>query len=871
MSEARPGERRQGRRVANRYQLLEPIGRGGMGIVWRAHDELLDRAVAVKEVRYPGDPEDDEVAELNRRTLREARAAGRLSHPNVVVVHDVIEENGRPWIVMQLVDSRSLGQVLRDDGPLPMRMTAEIGLQILEALRSAHAAGVLHRDVKPENVLLTDDGRVVLTDFGIARMETDTTMTRTGLVGTPAFIAPERLRGYSAQRESDLWSLGATLYAAVEGRPPHDKGMAMATMHAVLNDEPEPALRAGRLGAVLSGLLEKNPTERLTADQAERMLRSIAEDRSSAPMTSQRTLPATPLPMPATSPPRKQPKEPRQPREGARPRPETPRPGAADGAEGAVPAPRAPDARGATPAPADVRGRAEALEQVQSLKRAQAAKRPAAKDSAAAGQAQAAARRQAHEQDAVQDEDAVLAQEVPGLPATGAGQAEEVQEAEAASQVQAAGAEDQAAAAEEAGAEEVRAAGDTAAHEVAEEAASPVPGTPASEKPSASARPGKPSAPVQPVKPPASAPVKPSALVQPVRPKAAPVQPVRPAEERARPAAEPVSAADQYERHRPTQIPRQSRDGEAETRPESRKRPYASPSASEAPGAYASAAPAATSVGPAVTSVGPAATSVGPPLIPLSSGDDEGGASGRRPVPIPRIVLVAVPLVLVVAAVALWLGARNADTPSGGTSASGEHTSAPATDPATGGSAAPSSGASPAPSAPSSPSSSPTETPKPSSSPEPTALGPGDVPDGWHKYKHSSGFSVALPKGWSVDGRGNGEVRFRGDAHTYLEVHHTSSPESDALKVWQRDAPGMSRNFPGYSLVAIREVKGYWKTAADWEFTFGDGRFRSRVIDRGFVTDKNNGYALLFKTQDEDWKKKKKLFDTLAATFKPAK
>ncbi|MEV7967620.1 protein kinase [Sphaerisporangium sp. NPDC088356] len=826
--------------MANRYQLLEAIGRGGMGIVWRAHDELLDRAVAVKEVRYPGDPQDDEVAELNRRTLREARAAGRLSHPNVVVVHDVIEENGRPWIVMQLVDSRSLGQVMRDDGPMPMRMAAEIGLQILEALRHAHAAGVLHRDVKPENVLLTDDGRVVLTDFGIARMETDTTMTRTGLVGTPAFIAPERLRGQSAQRESDLWSLGATLYAAVEGRPPHDKGMAMATMHAVLNDEPEPALRAGRLGAVLTGLLEKNPSERLTADQAERMLRSIAEDRSSAPMTSQRTLPATPLPMPATSPPRKQPKEPRQPRESARPnqRPEAPRPGAADAPAAEVPAPRTPygrgEADGRPPAPADARERAEALGQMQSLKQAPAAKQPPASTEtpepkgAPAFEETPASKRAEPRRDAA----------TPGAGAPPSGTPAEPDEprelAGAAGQglarEQGAGQEQDAVHAQEAvdrleaPAEEV--------HE-AEEAASLARATPASEKPSA---------PVQPVKPPASA------------------RPVEPAEERARPSAASVAAPDPYEAHRPTRIPRQPRSGEAETRPETRKRPYAPSAASDGPGAFTAES----------TSVGPAATSVEPALIPMSPGDDEGGDSGRRRVPMPRIVLLAVPVVVVVAGIALWLGVRNADTPSGGASATGGHASTPATAPSgTGGSAAPSSGASPAPSASSSPS--PTETAKPSSSPKPTAIGPGDVPKGWHDYKHSSGFSLALPKGWRVDGRGNGEVRFRGDTHTYLEVHHTSTPESDALKVWRRDVPGMSRNFPGYNLVAIREVKDYWKTAADWEFTFGDGRFRSRVIDRGFVTDKNNGYALLFKTQDEDWKKKKKLFDTLAATFKPAK
>ncbi|MBO4272428.1 serine/threonine-protein kinase, partial [Microbispora triticiradicis] len=274
--------RAESRLVGGRYQLMEPIGRGGMGVVWRAHDQLLDRPVAVKEVRYDS-AMGDELSDLNRRTMREARAAGRLTHPNVVVVHDVIEEDDRPWIIMQLVQSRSLGQVIREDGPLSPERTVEIGLQILDALRAAHRQGVLHRDVKPENVLLTDDGRVVLTDFGIARLEADNTMTRTGLVGTPAFIAPERLRGEAAQRESDLWSLGATLYTAVEGRPPHDRGMAMATMHAVLNEDPAPARRAGALGPVLMRMLAKEPADRPGYDELARQLKRAARDLAPPP------------------------------------------------------------------------------------------------------------------------------------------------------------------------------------------------------------------------------------------------------------------------------------------------------------------------------------------------------------------------------------------------------------------------------------------------------------------------------------------------------------------------------------------------------------------------------------------------------------
>ncbi|MEU5866346.1 serine/threonine-protein kinase [Nonomuraea sp. NPDC047529] len=290
--------KQDGRRIAGRYELLEPIGKGGMGIVWRAHDELLDRTVAVKEVRYAA-ALGDEVQLLNRRTMREARAAARFEHPNVIVVHDVIEEDGRPWIVMQLVQSRSLGAVIKQEGPLSPERVAGIGIAVLDALHRAHESGVLHRDVKPENVLLADDGRVVLTDFGIATLETETQLTVTGLAGTPAFIAPERLKGLPARRESDLWSLGATLYTAVEGRSPHERGMALATMHAVLTDEPDPATHAGPLAAVISGLLVKEPVQRLSYEEAARMLREAAT-ASSAPET--RRFPSRKLRVPPPAP-----------------------------------------------------------------------------------------------------------------------------------------------------------------------------------------------------------------------------------------------------------------------------------------------------------------------------------------------------------------------------------------------------------------------------------------------------------------------------------------------------------------------------------------------------------------------------------------
>src|SRR5215468_6881775 len=264
--------------VAGRYELLDRIGQGAMGTVWRARDQVLARDVAVKEVRLPELMPDRERTILRERTLREARVSAKLSHPCVVTVHDVIEANGTPWIVMELVIARSLERVLAEDGPLPPRRVAETGLMLLEALASAHAAGIVHRDVKPGNVLLTRDGRAVLTDFGIAAMDGDPALTQTGMVmGTPGFCAPERIRGAPASPASDLWSLGATLYAAVEGRAPFDgHGSPMAVLTSIVHSDPPPARLAGPLRAVIEALMSKDPAQRPDAARARQLLTGAA-------------------------------------------------------------------------------------------------------------------------------------------------------------------------------------------------------------------------------------------------------------------------------------------------------------------------------------------------------------------------------------------------------------------------------------------------------------------------------------------------------------------------------------------------------------------------------------------------------------------
>lgn len=262
--------------IAGRYRLLGPLGRGGMGMVWRARDEVLGREVAVKEVRAPAGMDPAEVGRMYQRLEREAWAAARVSHRGVVTVYDVATEDGRPWIVMEIVRGLSLAEVLEADGPLTPQRTAHIGEQVLAALRSAHEAGVLHRDVKPGNVLIANDGRVVLGDFGIASLEGSSAITMTGeVVGSPEFLPPERALGQEPGPESDLWALGVMLYTAVEGVSPFRKDTPLATLRAVVDEEFPPPRAAGALTPVLEGLLVKDPAGRLPAAEAARMLRII--------------------------------------------------------------------------------------------------------------------------------------------------------------------------------------------------------------------------------------------------------------------------------------------------------------------------------------------------------------------------------------------------------------------------------------------------------------------------------------------------------------------------------------------------------------------------------------------------------------------
>ncbi|MFI1681036.1 serine/threonine-protein kinase [Streptomyces sp. NPDC020607] len=304
------------RLLAGRYRLGEVLGRGGMGTVWRAKDETLGRTVAVKELRFPSSIDEEEKRRLITRTLREAKAIARIRNTSAVTVYDVVDEDDRPWIVMELVEGKSLAEAIREDGTLTPRRAAEVGLAVLDVLRSAHREGILHRDVKPSNVLIAEDGRVVLTDFGIAQVEGDPSITSTGmLVGAPSYISPERARGHKPGPAADLWSLGGLLYAAVEGVPPYDKGSAIATLTAVMTEDVEQPVNAGPLEKVIYGLLAKDPEQRLDDAGARALLMDVIHAPETKPepepVEATKVVPLPPVP----------PKLPRTPKASRVPRP----------------------------------------------------------------------------------------------------------------------------------------------------------------------------------------------------------------------------------------------------------------------------------------------------------------------------------------------------------------------------------------------------------------------------------------------------------------------------------------------------------------------------------------------------------------------
>ncbi|MFE7480144.1 serine/threonine-protein kinase [Streptomyces sp. NPDC057552] len=387
MSEAEqarePQGDKDGRLLAGRYRLGGVLGRGGMGTVWRADDETLGRTVAVKELRFPGAIDEDEKRRLITRTLREAKAIARIRNNGAVTVYDVVDEDDRPWIVMELIEGKSLAEAIREDGTLTPKRAAEVGLAILDVLRSAHREGILHRDVKPSNVLIAEDGRVVLTDFGIAQVEGDPSVTSTGmLVGAPSYISPERARGHKPGPPADLWSLGGLLYASVEGCPPYDKGSAIATLTAVMTEPLDPPKNAGPLTEVIYGLLARDPDQRLDDAGARALLNDVinAPDAPAVPPADSTQVMALPAVPEAGSGAGKFTKAPKPPKQGGGP-------GSGDSGEGARDRLRGAlrSVRGAKAAPAVAAGAAGAAAAATTSPAAAASSSPAAAASAATG------------------------------------------------------------------------------------------------------------------------------------------------------------------------------------------------------------------------------------------------------------------------------------------------------------------------------------------------------------------------------------------------------------------------------------------------------------------------------------------------------
>jgi serine/threonine protein kinase len=290
------------RMIASRYALLSELGRGGMGVVWLAEDRTIGRRVAIKELHLPAGVPVDERRVLEERVLREARAAGRLNDPGVVTVYDVVQESGATYIVMELIQAPTLTDIVARQGPLRQETVASIAGQLLDALDSAHAAGVVHRDVKPSNIMVLPNGRVKLTDFGIAQSTDDPRLTTSGtLIGSPTYLAPEVIRGQQADAGSDLWALAASLFFAVEGHAAFERSSTAATMHAILNEVPYLTRCQGPLAAVITGLLNVTPEARPSTQQVRGLLGQVRH--SAADLTTRHTPPHTTRP--ATSPVRR--------------------------------------------------------------------------------------------------------------------------------------------------------------------------------------------------------------------------------------------------------------------------------------------------------------------------------------------------------------------------------------------------------------------------------------------------------------------------------------------------------------------------------------------------------------------------------------
>jgi hypothetical protein len=843
--------------VSERYRLISPLGAGGMGRVWLARDEMLRRDVAIKEVVPPHSLTDGEREELRRRTIREARAAARLSDPHVVRIYDVIYTEQRPWIVMEYVPSRSLHQVITEDGPLTPHRAAQIGLDVLAALKAAHVAGVLHRDVKPGNVLLADTGRVVLTDFGLAIFEGgDGTVTRPGLIlGSPQYIAPERAREGISGPEADLWSLGATLYAAVEGRSPYARSTTFATLTALATEDPDPPRRAGPLKPVLNALLRKDPRARASAAETERLLLRVASGEGRmwpwslprqrrsrdglplvAPMAARPVAPARPKPEtsaepatlvePSVEPASAAPPAARTPLAGpasamgpaasaaAPPAARTPAPPAAPagGAPASAPAGGAPASApaGATdviadPTPTASLAPASDVTSVLDETEAEASAEPATSE---------------HE-DQVEQEDAEAA-------------APEVVESEAAESEAAAGS----AAVESELAEPEVAEPEAAEPEVAEAA-----GAPEVAEPEVAESEAEPQ----------------TAESEAVATETAHSEANEPEAAHAEPAATPTEAEPAA-----TQTKAEPAATQTEVEPDAtptRVEPPAKPAESEEPVSEI----ASLATAPKIRFPGKARGSA---QVRAGTRPRGGSPANKPPGEAPRwrwVVIVAAVVAAIVAA-GLIIDAVRDDTRTSNNNAASA-TSAPAATPG---------GASPSVSTPDA--STTTGAPSPAGSPQgPGSGGPGrfTLPAGFHWYTDPEyKWSIAVPDGWTESrDRGYPSMIYFTEPTTprrRLGVDRASNPKPDPVADWTNLETTRVRNgdFPGYTRVRLVKVD-YFRAAADWVYSYNGTSGRLQVCNRGFVVNDNLAHAIFWLTPAAQWDENISNWELIVASFQP--
>ncbi|WP_030380440.1 MULTISPECIES: serine/threonine-protein kinase [unclassified Streptomyces] len=775
MSEAeRAGSSRQdksGRLLAGRYRLGGVLGRGGMGTVWRAEDETLGRTVAVKELRFPSSIDEEEKRRLITRTLREAKAIARIRNTGAVTVFDVVQEDDRPWIVMELIEGKSLAEVIREDGVLEPRRAAEVGLAVLDVLRAAHREGILHRDVKPSNVLISEDGRVVLTDFGIAQVEGDPSITSTGmLVGAPSYISPERARGHKPGPAADLWSLGGLMYASVEGTPPYDKGSAIATLTAVMTEPVEEPKNAGPLRSVIFGLLAKDPEQRLDDAGARAMLNEVinAADPKEAgpePVDATRVVALPPVP-----------------EEGA----------GADGATGRRGEEAAEKLRGALRSVRKAAGAATASVTARS-------KRGGAEPAAGSGTGS-------------------VTEEKSGTAGAGP--------ASASAAVGAAGAAGAAGSVSSPASPRTATAGTKPA------------GTGATKGASASA-------------------ARSGAAVS-----------------SGAAGASAAPAASQAASPAPSSSPRSS---------------------STASGASGGRAGGMGGTAVVASNSGSGKTSSGWPAVPEPDRPRRPASPPRAPitdvVPKRALVVVAVVVVLAVLGTVLALtlgddgskddkGAGTKAAASSGASGGGSGKSGSGKGSGTGTGTGKGGGEADERSADGSTAGSATsadegeegsgasgssDSSSDGSSGSSGSSGSGKVTT----YKGAQGFSIGLPKGWKYRTTDSAGARFTGPDGQRLLIAWTSTPKDDPVADWKNQERYMTR--AQYHRIRIEKVDYRGWNTADWEFTYSDDGTKYRVIDRGFVVNDHQGYALMYSAKSAGWgaSLRKSTWKTLNTTFEP--